>query len=146
MVVKSEGTILTATENGYGKRTEIGEYRRVGRGSQGVISIQVTERNGKVIRAAQVDEGDEVMLITDQGTLVRFRVSDLSIISRNTQGVRLINVKSGEQVVGMQRIEDLGEVDGNEPVDGDDAPDEAASDNASPEIKSDDESSEKSDD
>ena len=146
VVVKSEGTILTATENGYGKRTEIGEYRRVGRGSQGVISIQVTERNGKVIRAAQVDEGDEVMLITDQGTLVRFRVSDLSIISRNTQGVRLINVKSGEQVVGMQRIEDLGEVDGNEPVDGDDAPDEAASDNASPEIKSDDESSEKSDD
>ena len=146
VVVKSEGTILTATENGYGKRTEIGEYRRVGRGSQGVISIQVTERNGKVIRAAQVDEGDEVMLITDQGTLVRFRVSDLSVIGRNTQGVRLINVKSGEQVVGMQRIEELDGVDELESMDGDDAPDETGSDTASPEIKVDDESSDKSDD
>jgi DNA gyrase subunit A len=109
VVAKSEGTILTATENGYGKRTNIDEYRISGRGGQGVISIQVTERNGKVVRAVQVVDGDEAMLITDKGTLVRFRVDELSIIGRNTQGVRLINVSSGELVVGMQRIEDLGE-------------------------------------
>jgi DNA gyrase subunit A len=109
VVVHPEGTILTATENGYGKRTEVSEYRVSGRGGQGVISIQVTERNGKVVRSAQVTESDEAMLITDKGTLVRFRVSELSIIGRNTQGVRLINVSSGEHVVGMQKIVDLGE-------------------------------------
>ncbi|KTD50052.1 DNA gyrase subunit A [Legionella quinlivanii] len=111
VVAKPEGTILTATENGYGKRTDVEEYRVSGRGGQGVISIQVNERNGKVVRALQVSEGDEAMLITDKGTLVRFRVDELSIIGRNTQGVRLINVSSGEHVVGMQRIEDLGEGD-----------------------------------
>lgn len=101
------GTILTATELGYGKRTNIEEYRITGRGGQGVISIQVNERNGKVVRAVQVIESDEAMLITDQGTLVRFKVDELSIIGRNTQGVRLINVNTGEHVVGMQRIEEL---------------------------------------
>jgi len=107
VVAQSEGTIMTATEFGYGKRTDIGEYRITGRGGQGVISIQVTERNGKVVRAEQVANTDEVMLITDQGTLVRFKVSELSIIGRNTQGVRLINVATGERVVGMQRIEEI---------------------------------------
>lgn len=107
VVVQPEGTILTATELGYGKRTEIEEYRVTGRGGQGVISIQVNDRNGKVVRAIQVIETDEAMLITDQGTLVRFKVSELSIIGRNTQGVRLINVSAGEHVVGMQRIEDI---------------------------------------
>ncbi|MCL5272791.1 MAG: DNA gyrase subunit A [Gammaproteobacteria bacterium] len=107
VVVHPNGTILTATENGYGKRTEIDEYRVSGRGGQGVISIQVTERNGKVVRSIQVTDTDEAMLITDKGTLVRFRVNELSIIGRNTQGVRLINVSSGELVVGMQKIEDL---------------------------------------
>jgi DNA gyrase subunit A len=109
VVVHPEGTILTATEHGYGKRTEINEYRLSGRGGQGVISIQVTERNGKVVRSLQVNDCDEAMLITDKGTLVRFKVSELSVIGRNTQGVRLINVSSGELVVGMQKIEDLGE-------------------------------------
>ena len=109
VVVHPNGTILTATENGYGKRTEIEEYRVSGRGGQGVISIQVTERNGKVVRSIQVTDSDEAMLITDKGTLVRFKVNELSIIGRNTQGVRLINVSSGELVVGMQKIEDLGE-------------------------------------
>ncbi|MGQ3887434.1 DNA gyrase subunit A [Legionella sp. CNM-1927-20] len=109
VVAKSEGTILTATENGYGKRTDIGEYRVSGRGGQGVISIQVNERNGKVVRALQVEEGDEAMLITDKGTLVRFRVDELSVIGRNTQGVRLMNLHAGEQVVGMQRIVELDE-------------------------------------
>ena len=107
VVAKPEGTILTATELGYGKRTQIDEYRITGRGGQGVISIQVNERNGLVVRAVQVDEDDEAMLITDQGTLVRFKVKELSIIGRNTQGVRLINVRSGEHVVGMQRIEEI---------------------------------------
>lgn len=107
VVVHPEGTILTATEHGYGKRTEIEEYRVSGRGGQGVISIQVTERNGKVVRSLQVKDCDEAMLITDKGTLVRFKVNELSIIGRNTQGVRLINVSSGELVVGMQKIEDL---------------------------------------
>lgn len=111
VVAKPEGTILTATENGYGKRTNVEEYRVSGRGGQGVISIQVTERNGKVVRALQVVDGDEAMLITDKGTLVRFKVGELSIIGRNTQGVRLINVSSGELVVGMQRIDDLGDAD-----------------------------------
>nr|WP_165474707.1 DNA gyrase subunit A [Legionella nagasakiensis] len=107
VVVRQGGTILTATEFGYGKRTAIEEYRVTGRGGQGVISIQVNERNGKVVRALQVDENDEAMLITDKGTLVRFKVNELSIIGRNTQGVRLINVSSGERVVGMQRIDEI---------------------------------------
>ena len=102
---------MTATEFGYGKRTEIEEYRITGRGGQGVISIQVSERNGRVVRSSQVTDSDEVMLITDQGTLVRFKVKELSIIGRNTQGVRLINVASGERVVGMQRIEEIQDTD-----------------------------------
>lgn len=109
VVAHLDGTILTATENGYGKRTSIDEYRVSGRGGQGVISIQVNERNGKVVRSVQVTDADEAMLITDKGTLVRFKVNELSVIGRNTQGVRLINVSSGEKVVGMQKIEDLGE-------------------------------------
>ena len=109
VVAQSEGTILTATENGYGKRTDVEEYRVSGRGGQGVISIQVNERNGKVVRALQVTDADQVMLITDKGTLVRFKVDELSIIGRNTQGVRLINVSAGEHVVGMQRIEEIAE-------------------------------------
>jgi DNA gyrase subunit A len=99
--------ILTATEKGYGKRTDIEEYRVSGRGGQGVISIHVNERNGNVVRSVPVIDGDEVMLISNKGTLVRFKVSDISIIGRNTQGVRLINLSTGEQLVGMQRIEEV---------------------------------------
>lgn len=111
VVVTSEDTILTATEFGFGKRTAIDEYRITGRGGQGVISIQVNERNGNVVRALQVSEQDEVMLITDKGTLVRFKVKELSIIGRNTQGVRLISLAAGEKVVGMQKIEEIQEED-----------------------------------
>lgn len=111
VVVHPGGTILTATENGYGKRTDVDEYRVTGRGGQGIISIQVTERNGKVVRSVQVYDTDEAMLITDKGTLVRFKISELSIIGRNTQGVRLINVSSGEHVVGMQKIQDIDDGD-----------------------------------
>jgi DNA gyrase subunit A len=112
IVAVPNGTILTATEHGYGKRTDIEEYRVSGRGGQGVISIQVTERNGKVVRSVQVNDNDEAMLITDKGTLVRFKISELSIIGRNTQGVRLINVSSGELVVGMQKIEEVADESG----------------------------------
>lgn len=107
VVLHPGGTILTATALGYGKRTAVDEYRITGRDGQGVISIIVNERNGPVVRAIQVDDSDEAMLITDKGTLVRIRMSDVSIIGRNTQGVRLINVSSGELVVGMQRIEEI---------------------------------------
>ena len=119
VVAHPGGTILTATEFGYGKRTDVEEYRVTGRVGKGVISIQVSERNGKVVRAAQVSDTDQAMLITDQGTLVRFKVGELSIIGRNTQGVRLINVSEGERVVGMQRIEDI--QDDEELADGDDS-------------------------
>jgi DNA gyrase subunit A len=107
VVAKQEGAILTATENGYGKRSPIDDYRQTGRGGQGVISIQVTERNGKVVGALQVMPGDEVMLISDQGTLVRTRCDEISLVGRNTQGVRLINLGEGERLVGLERIAEL---------------------------------------
>ena len=102
-----EGDILTATENGYGKRTKLDEYRLVNRGAQGVMSIQTTERNGRVIGAALVHENDEVMLITNGGTMVRTRAAEISLIGRNTQGVRLIRLSEGEQLVSVKRIVDL---------------------------------------
>ncbi len=107
VVAENEGAILTATEFGYGKRTAVDEYRVTGRGGQGVISIQVNERNGRVVRALQVNDADEAMLITNKGTLVRVRVNEISVIGRNTQGVRIMNLADGEQVVGMQGIEEL---------------------------------------
>lgn len=106
VVVSPQGAILTATEHGYGKRTAIDEYRLTGRGGQGVISIQVNERNGEVIAAKQVNEDDEVMLISNKGTLVRMAVSEISLIGRNTQGVRLINL-TNELLVGLERIATL---------------------------------------
>jgi len=105
MVIKEGGAILTATENGYGKRTEIGEHTLINRGGQGVIAICVSDRNGKVVGAIQVHDGDEIMLINDQGNLVRTRVDEVSIIGRNTQGVRLINLAEGEKLVGVQRVD-----------------------------------------
>lgn len=105
-IARENGAILTATENGFGKRTAIDEYRCTGRGGQGVISIIVNERNGNVVRAVQVDDGDEAMLISDNGTLVRIHVDEISLVGRNTQGVKLINLSEGEKLVGMQRIEE----------------------------------------
>jgi DNA gyrase subunit A len=98
-----QGHILTATENGYGKRTNVSEYRTVNRGAQGVVSIQTTERNGQVVSAQLVNDGDEVILITNGGTLVRTRVDEISLVGRNTQGVRLINLGEGEKLVGLQK-------------------------------------------
>lgn len=111
VIAKAEGAILTATKNGYGKRTVVEDYRLTGRGGQGVISIQVTERNGSVVSALQVTETDEVMLISDKGTLVRIRAAEISLVGRNTQGVRLINLTNGEALVGIQRIEDVEKTD-----------------------------------
>ncbi len=104
IVAQDQGAILTATEAGYGKRTAIDEYRKSGRGGQGVISIQVNDRNGNVVGASLVNEEDEVILISDQGTLVRIPVSEVSVIGRNTQGVRLINLSTGEKLVGLNVV------------------------------------------
>ncbi|MFQ2918986.1 DNA topoisomerase (ATP-hydrolyzing) subunit A [Aeromonas allosaccharophila] len=104
IVPRGEGAILTATENGYGKRTALAEYPTKSRGTQGVISIKVDERNGKVIDAIQVEDTDQIMLITNGGTLVRTRVAEVSVIGRNTGGVRLIRTGEDETVVGLQRI------------------------------------------
>ena len=101
---KSEGSVLTATANGYGKRTTMDNYPVHGRGGQGVVSIQVNERNGDVVGAALVGDDNEVMLITDGGTLVRTRVNEISILGRNTQGVRLIGLSKGEKLAGIEPI------------------------------------------
>ncbi|EOU2461731.1 DNA topoisomerase (ATP-hydrolyzing) subunit A [Vibrio navarrensis] len=111
IVPKTEGDVLTVTENGYGKRTSLSEYPTKGRGTQGVVSIKVSERNGSVVGAVQVDEGDEFMMITDAGTLVRTRVAEVSQVGRNTQGVTLIRTAEDESVVALQRIEEVEEVE-----------------------------------
>ena len=104
-----DGLILTATENGYGKRTPVEDFPVQGRGGQGVIAIQTTERNGKTVGAVRVSDDDEIMLISSSGTLVRTGVSEISIMGRNTQGVRLIRVESGQRLVGLARIESIEE-------------------------------------
>lgn len=109
VVPKGEGEILTATQNGYGKRTQLSEYPTKSRNTKGVISIKVSERNGKVVAATQVEETDQIMLITDAGTLVRTRVSEVSIVGRNTQGVRLIRTADDEHVVSLERVCDADE-------------------------------------
>lgn len=109
IVPKTDGDILTVTENGYGKRTVLAEYPAKSRATQGVVSIKVSERNGRVVGAVQADEGDEFMMITNAGTLVRTRVAEVSQVGRNTQGVTLIRTSEDEQVVGLQRIEEIEE-------------------------------------
>ncbi|MFZ5556984.1 MAG: DNA gyrase subunit A [Pseudomonadota bacterium] len=125
LVVDSEDQqVLTATENGYGKRTPVAEYTRHGRGTQGMIAIQTSARNGRVVAATLVQPSDEVMLITTGGVLIRTRVSEIREMSRATQGVRLINLDQGETLAGLQKVvetdeglggegEDVGEVPGD---------------------------------
>lgn len=123
-VARSDTLILTATEHGFGKCTPVNDYSTINRGGQGVISIKTSERNGKVVSSVVVTPDQEVVLITNKGTLVRTRVSEISVVGRNTQGVKLINVGKGELVVGlavvdvqediMDAIEGLDETDGNE--------------------------------
>jgi DNA gyrase subunit A len=107
IMVEDEGSILTATEYGFGKRTPASQYPVKGRGGQGVISIQTNERNGEVIGAVQVRDDDEMMLITNHGTLVRIAVNDISEMGRNTQGVRLIRLTNEEKLAEVEKIESI---------------------------------------
>ena len=124
MLVAEDETqsVLTATENGYGKRTSIVEYTRHGRGTKGMIAIQQSERNGKVVAATLVRPDDEIMLITDTGVLVRTRVAEIRELGRATQGVTLISLDDGAQLIGLQRIveNDANEATGDDTSSGDD--------------------------
>lgn len=112
LIIPEEGKqILTVSENGYGKRTPNEDYPVYGRGGQGVIGIQTSERNGRLVGAVQVFDGDEIMLISDRGTLVRTRVDEVSVQGRNTQGVRLIKLKADEKLVGLERVDEPEEVE-----------------------------------
>jgi DNA gyrase subunit A len=106
MVPRAGGEVLTASEHGYGKKTAVEEFPLRGRGGQGVIAMQCTERNGPLAGAVQVFEGDDVMLISNRGTLVRTRSSEISSLGRNTQGVMLIRLADDEVLVGIARIEE----------------------------------------
>ena len=109
VIPHTQGEILTVTQNGYGKRTALSEYPVKSRATKGVVSIKVNERNGKVVAAVQVEENDQIMLITDAGTLVRTRVNEVSLVGRNTQGVRIIRTADDEHVVSLERICDVDE-------------------------------------
>jgi len=105
--IVGDGLLLSATENGFGKRTPIDDFPVQGRGGQGVIAIQTSKRNGRTVGAIQVSEDDEIMLISSSGTLVRTSVGEISVLGRNTQGVRLIRVESGKRLVGLAKIESI---------------------------------------
>ncbi len=115
LIVLNEGRLLMATENGYGKRTESGEFKTQNRGGSGVIAIQTSDRNGASIGAVQVIDDDEIMLITNGGILVRTKVQDVSVVGRNTQGVRLIKLGKGENLTQLEQVANM---------DGDDDEDE----------------------
>jgi DNA gyrase subunit A len=118
-------SVLCATENGFGKRTPIAEYTRHGRGTKGMIAIQQSERNGRVVAATLVRPDDEIMLITDRGVLVRTRVAEIRELGRATQGVTLIALDDGSKLSGLQRIvENDANGDGDEPetINGSDPP------------------------
>jgi DNA gyrase subunit A len=104
LIVVGDGHILTASENGFGKLTPMEDFPPQGRGGQGVIALQTSDRNGEMVGALQVAHDDEVMLITSSGTLVRTPVNEISIVGRNTQGVRLIRIPDGERLVGLERV------------------------------------------
>ena len=104
VVPEVDGFLLTVCENGYGKRTTVDEFPTKGRGGKGMIAIQTSERNGPLVGACQLFSGDEIMLISDQGTMVRTRGDEVSVVGRNTQGVRIIRLKEGENLVSLARI------------------------------------------
>ena len=110
IIPQAKGKVLTVSENGYGKRTAVEEFPTKGRGNKGVIAMSTSERNGKLVGAVQVFAGDELMLISNQGTLVRTRTDEVSELGRNTQGVRVIRTKEGEYLVGVERIDEPAEV------------------------------------
>jgi DNA gyrase subunit A len=109
LIVAQPGDVLTVTANGYGKRTPVEQFPTKGRAGMGIISIKTSERNGDQVGAVLVNEDDEIMLITDGGTLVRTRVSDVSVLGRDTQGVKMISVAESEKLIGIERIEMLDE-------------------------------------
>ena len=111
LIIAAEGMVLNITENGYGKRTRLEEFTRHKRGGQGMIAIQTSERNGAVVGATLVNETDEIMIITSGGVLVRTRVSEISVVGRNTQGVRVIRLDKKEKVVGVDRVDGLPDED-----------------------------------
>ncbi len=145
IVPANQGDILTVTENGYGKRTALNEYPTKGRGTQGVVSIKVSERNGSVVGAVQTEEGDEFMMITNAGTLVRTRVAEVSQVGRNTQGVTLIRTAEEEQVVGLQRIDEVEETELSDDLTDDEAATAAYDDEQTFDEEFDDESFDESD-
>jgi len=106
IAVKRAASLLVATQNGYGKRTPISDYRVTGRGGKGIISMQANDRNGPVVAALEVVPEDEVMLITRGGMIIRTPVAGISEIGRNTQGVRLINLEEGDQLIDVARVEE----------------------------------------
>jgi DNA gyrase subunit A len=110
IIPEAESQILAVSENGYGKRTKVADFPTYGRGGKGVIGIQASARNGAIVGAVQVYDGDEIMLISDKGTLVRTRIDEVSSQGRNTQGVRLIKLKESEVLVGLERVEEPEEV------------------------------------
>ena len=126
LIVVDKGYILTASENGYGKLTPIEDFPTHGRGGQGVIALQLTERNGAMIGALQVTADDEIMLMSQAGVLVRTPVSNISIVGRNTQGVRLIRLEEGDRLSGLERIDGLARDDVAAEDENPDAPGEAA--------------------
>jgi DNA gyrase subunit A len=107
LIVAEQGFILTASQNGFGKLTPLDEFPKHGRGGQGVIALQITDRNGRMVGALQVSADDEIMLVSQNGVLVRTPVKDISIVGRNTQGVRLIRLEEGDQLSGLERIDGL---------------------------------------
>ncbi|MBD3612597.1 MAG: DNA gyrase subunit A, partial [Hydrogenovibrio crunogenus] len=125
-VARKDTLILTATEHGYGKCTPVDDYSTINRGGQGVISIKTSDRNGNVVYSVAVTPDQEVVLITNKGTLVRTRVSEISVVGRNTQGVKLINVGKGEIVVGLAVVDvqedELPDIDIEDMPESDEAP------------------------
>jgi DNA gyrase subunit A len=115
-VVRQGGTLLTVTENGYGKRTEIDEYRLQSRGGVGIINIQTSDRNGRVVGVAHVRSGDEFMLISQQGKVIRMAADGIRIIGRATQGVRLIETEENDKVVSIARLDEDEAVEEGEPA------------------------------
>jgi DNA gyrase subunit A len=107
LLALGEGHILTASENGFGKLTPLDDFPAHSRGGQGVIALQTSERNGQTVAALQVLPANELMLISSTGTLVRTPVNDISVVGRNTQGVRLIRLAEGERLTGIERVEGL---------------------------------------
>ncbi len=114
IVVDGDGDILTASENGFGKRTAQSEYPRKGRGTQGVIALQTSERNGALVGAIQLSEQHEILLISDQGTMVRTRASEVSQVGRNTQGVTLMRVAENEKLIAVERLNEIADTDADD--------------------------------